>query len=341
MQKPLIDNRWLNFILDAADVIIISTDTEGVIRSLNHAALDRLGYQSDELIGVHTPSIIHDRDEVAARAKILSSELGREIEPGFEVFVARARMGIADENEWIYVRKDGTRFPVVLTVTALKDEEGHIEGFLGMGRDISLQHAMQAKIEMQQMELKQANAELLEANRRLTEIIQIDPLTQLLNRRGLHNSFEKELERIKREFSPLSLLLMDLDYFKSYNDSFGHLEGDCLLRELSHDLNTHTRAIDYVARFGGEEFVFLLPQTNQQVSEQIAERYRMLVEARPDRNRSVTASLGIATLDKLPEEGTMTAVFDRLMHEADQALYRAKDLGRNQVLHYDDVNNSE
>lgn len=331
------DNRWLNFILDSADLTIISTDTQGIIRSINHTALKKLGYRADELIGIHTPEIIHDADEIKTRTRILSEELGRPIGPGIDVFIARVKEGGTDENEWAYVRKDGSRFPIILTVTALRDDEGHIEGYLGIGRDISLQIAMKAKIELQQLELERANAELKEANLRLSEMIDIDPLTELYNRRGLQKGFEQEMERVKRHFTPLSLLLMDVDYFKSYNDEYGHMEGDNLLRELSHMLKTHSRTLDCAARFGGEEFIVLLPETDSREARVIAERYRSLIEAMETSRRPVTASFGIASLTHLGEEVSMSQVFDRLMTEADEAMYKAKSFGRNCVMHYNEL----
>ncbi len=328
------DNRWLNFILDSADLTIISTDTEGLIRSMNQTALKKLGYSAEEVIGIHTPLLIHDEEEVEVRARALSAELGRDIEPGFDVFIARAREGLVDENEWAYIRKDGSRFPVVLTVTALRDIDGHIKGFLGIGQDISLRRAMQAKIELQQIELERTNAELKEANRQLSRMIKVDPLTQLLNRRGLHEHFEQELERIRRHFKPLSLLLMDIDHFKQYNDLYGHMEGDRLLKQLSGTILQHSRSLDSVARFGGEEFVFLLPETDEREAGILAERYRLLVETMQDRNRPITASFGIASLSTLPEGASMSQVFDHLMKQADQSMYEAKRAGRNCVRHY-------
>ncbi|HKA17176.1 MAG TPA: PAS domain S-box protein [Blastocatellia bacterium] len=124
-------------ILNAANYTIISVSPEGIILTINAAAERWLGYSVEELCGKTTPIILHDIREVERRAQILSEELGTTIEPGFEVFVAKARLGVPDENEWTYVRKDGTRFPMLLSVTALRDAEGNITGFLGIGSDIT------------------------------------------------------------------------------------------------------------------------------------------------------------------------------------------------------------
>jgi PAS domain S-box-containing protein len=124
-------------ILDSANFTIISTRPDGVIQRFNATAERWLGYRAEEVVDKQTPMIIHDRSEVEARAKALSEELGEPIEPGFEVFVAKARRGIVEELEWTYVRKNGERFPVLLSITPLHDQEGLLVGFLGIGSDIS------------------------------------------------------------------------------------------------------------------------------------------------------------------------------------------------------------
>ena len=124
-------------ILNYAGYAIISGTPEGIITSFNPAAERLLGYSADEMVGKRTPESIHDRTEVEARAKEFSAELGISIEPGFEVFVAKTRRGLPNEHEWTYVRKDGSRVPVLLTITALKNEVGKINGFLGVAIDIS------------------------------------------------------------------------------------------------------------------------------------------------------------------------------------------------------------
>jgi PAS domain S-box-containing protein len=130
-------NAWQRGILDSANLSIISTGPDGIIRSFNRAAERLLGYTAEELVGKGTPIIIHDAQEVARRAEELSQELGTLVEPGFEVFVAKAGHGITDEREWTYIRKDGSRFPVRLSVTAVRDDKGNLSGFLGIAKDIT------------------------------------------------------------------------------------------------------------------------------------------------------------------------------------------------------------
>lgn len=149
-------------ILNNAAYMLISTDNEGVITTFNPAAERALGYTSEECIGTLTPIVLHDSDEVAERARTFSAELGVTIDPGFEVFAAKARRKLPNEYEWTYIRKDGLRFPVLLSVTALCDPQGNITGFLGMANDIT--------------ERKQAEEMILHSERRtaiMNEIAQV------------------------------------------------------------------------------------------------------------------------------------------------------------------------
>lgn len=124
-------------IQDSAAYAIISTRTDGTITTFNKAAERLLGYRAEEVINKHTPAILHDTNEVVARAADFSAELDAPITPGFEVFVAKSRRKLPNEHEWTYVRKDGSRVPVLLTVTALRAPDDSITGFLGIAADIS------------------------------------------------------------------------------------------------------------------------------------------------------------------------------------------------------------
>ena len=124
-------------ILDNAAYGIISTTTEGIISSFNRAAECLLGYTAEEVIGKLTPVCWHDEEEIARRAQRLSEELGETVAPGFEVFAARLRRNLSEENEWTYIRKDGTRAPMFLSVTALQDDSGKITGFVGLIYDLT------------------------------------------------------------------------------------------------------------------------------------------------------------------------------------------------------------
>jgi len=139
--KKEVDYRKLSImqqaIFDGANYSIIATDTEGLIRFFNRGASKMLGYRPDEIINIQTPAIFHKPSEVIRHAQVLSEELGKPIEPGFDVFVEKAKMGTYEELEWTYIHKSGREIPIMLSVTALHDESGEIDGFLGIAFDIS------------------------------------------------------------------------------------------------------------------------------------------------------------------------------------------------------------
>jgi PAS domain S-box-containing protein len=155
-------------ILDNAGHAIISTTVDGRITSFNRAAERMLGYRAEEMIDRATLAVIHDPVEVGARAREFSAALGGDIESGFEVLVAKARRGLPNEHEWTYLRKDGSRFPVLLTVTALRDQVGEISGFLGLAIDIS--------------ERKRARDDLQRSEERLRTVFEASPATINISR---------------------------------------------------------------------------------------------------------------------------------------------------------------
>ena len=124
-------------ILNGAEYSIIATQTDGIFTVFNAGAERMLGYRAEEVVGKATPQIIHDENEVIERAWALTEELGSPVQPGFEALVAKARLGHPDENPWTYIRKDGTRFPVLLSVTPICDNGGQITGFMGIAQDVT------------------------------------------------------------------------------------------------------------------------------------------------------------------------------------------------------------
>lgn len=124
-------------IFEKAGAIIASTDANGIIQTFNPEAEKCLGYKAEELAGKFTPALFHCPEETKQKAMQLSGEFGEHIEPGFETFVAKAKRNMPHEDEWTFVRKDGTRFPVSLIVTALRNNAGEITGYIGVAVDIS------------------------------------------------------------------------------------------------------------------------------------------------------------------------------------------------------------
>jgi PAS domain S-box-containing protein len=158
---------WQRGILNSADLSIVSTDANGFVRTVNPVAERLLGYRAEELVGKAMSLAIYDPQEIAGRAAELSQELGRLIEPGFEVFVAKARLGLPDEREWTCIREDGGQFLVALSVTAVRDNEGNLAGFLGVAEDITERKAAEKRIRVLNAELKHQAAQLTAANKEL------------------------------------------------------------------------------------------------------------------------------------------------------------------------------
>ena len=151
---------WQKAVLDYAGYAIIATTPDGVIQTFNRAAERMLGYRAEEVIGKMSPAVIHDPQEVEDRAKTFSMELGERIEPGFEVFVAKALKNLPNEHEWTYIRKDGTRFPVLLSVTALRSSGEGITGFLGLALDITERKQSESALRAYTQELELINQSL-------------------------------------------------------------------------------------------------------------------------------------------------------------------------------------
>lgn len=601
-------NTLQSAILNSTRYTVISTDIDGTIRTFNHAAEKLLGYLADEVVGKTTPVIFHELQEIIQRSHELSTK-GIHILPGFDVFVAQARDGSINEQEWTYIRKDGSRFPVLLSVTALRDIDGNLTGFLGIGSDISdRKQAVEAlrtsearlnlTLEAAQMgtwdwnmvtqevtfserlalifgfpvdtrqatyqnfievihpedraiveqsitdavegggnyhvefrvtcdgslhwvgsqgqvyydagvatrlvgvsmditerklteqALQQANTkltswvdELEERNREITllgemsEILQAcqtveeaykslpslvqplfpgisggiflinasrnmveavatwgnassqtlfksddcwalrrgrihhiedtqtglvcqhlepnsistdylcvpmmaqgealgslhlssakleltpgkkqlvltvaehigwalanlklreklqnhsirDALTNLFNRRYMEESLERELFRCDRKQQPLGVIMIDVDHFKSFNDTFGHEAGDAVLREIGLFLQKNIRKSDIACRYGGEELTLILPESPLEIVQQRAEQIRegvkhLRIQHRQQLLGAVTLSLGVACF---PLHGSTT---EALIQAADSALYRAKATGRDRVI---------
>ncbi len=193
--------------------------------------------------------------------------------------------------------------------------------------------AAEAQSESLEAKVNERTAALEEANRRLSELTVTDALTGLANRRRFDTVFADEWSRGYRSRQPLAIVMLDIDYFKLYNDHYGHQAGDECLRAVAQVLQTSARrAGDLVARYGGEEFVVVAADADVSTARELAETMRRSVErlAMPhevsDAARVVTVSLGIAVV--VPSEHTQAA---RLLHLADDALYRAKKDGRNRV----------
>jgi diguanylate cyclase (GGDEF)-like protein len=177
--------------------------------------------------------------------------------------------------------------------------------------------------------LDETNEELRQTNAQLENLSRTDPLTGLFNRRHLMATLDDEIRRSSRSNRAFSILMIDVDHFKTYNDAFGHQAGDEALRKVAAVLRATLREVDCPARYGGEEFLALLPETGIVQAVEVSERVRDLLAKEQLKGRSVTVSIGVA---EFPAHG---GSLESLIASADAALYRAKRQGRDHVVRAD------
>jgi len=184
-----------------------------------------------------------------------------------------------------------------------------------------------------QLKIKSLQDRLRESNRMLQQLSLTDPLTGLANRRFFVDALDKAFKRSLTDESFLSLAILDLDYFKLVNDTYGHQAGDEVLIQVANLLRQNLRPFDIVARYGGEEFAILLPQTDLRTALAITERLRFRVGkisfTEDLQDLAISASIGLASLP-LPDGGTI----EKFLRAADDALYQAKHNGRNRVVYH-------
>jgi len=198
-------------------------------------------------------------------------------------------------------------------------------------KEIQKKNKTEKKLNDKISELMKTKQKLEKANKKLARISSRDQLTGLYNRRKFEEVIKREWRNAIREVNPISIVMIDIDYFKKFNDNYGHLAGDNCLQKLSQTMEqTLKRPRDFLARYGGEEFIAILPNTDGSGAQHIAELLRKNVfDLKIPHNKSpvtnyVTISLGVASTDE-PE----FYVFEEIMDKADQVLYQAKDSGRN------------
>ena len=239
--------------------------------------------------------------------------------------------------------KDLPFIPIIMQ-TALDTTESKVEG-LEAGADdyitkpidfaeLKARLRSMLRIKRLQEDLEEREKQLLEVNQRLTYMSQTDALTGLDNRRHLNERIDEMFSLAKRLNEPFSLVMCDLDKFKSVNDTYGHQAGDEVLKQLAGILKDEARAIDRVGRYGGEEFMLLLPGTVLDAAVTFAERVRKRIEGNtftfPGGTLTRTSSFGVAGWPHPKIEQC-----DDLVRTADDALYVAKETGRNKVIRFD------
>jgi len=275
----------------------------GILSPMYNLLISRNGTRAIALAREHTPDLI--------LLDVLMPDMS-----GFEVITEL-------KND-----KDTINIPVIF-ITGLTSAEDEEKGFILGAVDYITKPFKKAIVKAR----VNTHIRIVDQMRMIESIGLIDPLTKIANRRGFENRLDLEWNRAIREQTPISLLMMDIDKFKNYNDTYGHQQGDVALGTFA-DVASKTlmRAVDFVARWGGEEFVILLPGTDTKGATEVAERVRENTEATvlttyDGVDTRVTVSIGINTI--VPRINDSTKDF---MEKADQALYKAKESGRNRYV---------
>jgi diguanylate cyclase (GGDEF)-like protein/PAS domain S-box-containing protein len=196
----------------------------------------------------------------------------------------------------------------------------------GLLMDATEQKLAQLQVEIQNVELAEAQRRLSEMNQKLDALATLDGLTGLKNRRRFQEHVIEEFQRHTRFDAAISLMMIDVDKFKLFNDSFGHLAGDEVLKKVAHILKSSMREVDFVARYGGEEFIVLLPRTSKMAALMLGERVRCSIESQSWNERPITISVGVTTISKINGHTP-----EQMIEAADKALYESKKHGRNRV----------
>jgi diguanylate cyclase (GGDEF)-like protein/PAS domain S-box-containing protein len=293
---PLIHKVLLDELYDA----VYFVDTERRIQYWNHAAEGLSGYKQDDVLGRHC------YDDLLCHTDDAGKLLCHDACPLKRCMETKERC----KGDFYLRHKHGHRISVSVRVTPITDEQGEVIGAVEVFLDNSSKKTLQRRTD----ELKR--------------IAYVDSLTGLVNRRYLEMRLSQAHEEFSLFKSPFGLLLIDVDHFKKVNDSCGHAGGDIVLAHIAQILSNNLRATDTIGRWGGEEFVALLPNADPMLTRILADRCRMLVESSSvvidGQKVNPTISIGATTFE-LGDDPTT------ILTRADAAMYQSKAEGRNRV----------
>lgn len=290
-------SQWNELLLNSAGEGIYGVDREGRCTFINPAALAILGFSKEEVLGKNQHVIFHHHHKDGTPYPAEECPINQTLRDGI-------RRGVEDA----FIRKNGEIFPVQLTVTPMH-ENGQIIGVEAVFQDIAQRKEMEEE---------------------LIRLATTDSLTGVANRRHFIEQMEIELAHFIRFKQPAAFLMVDIDHFKSVNDTYGHATGDFVLQHFTELTKQRLRRVDLLGRLGGEEFGILLPGTDAEGAMLFAERFRSNVADTPAQSGEgsipFTISIGIAMFE------ARDSAADSIMARADMALYRAKADGRNRVV---------
>ena len=303
IERQLRDYRWL---FDTVDLAMIIIDADGTYLDYNQAYYKLMGYDSKDKLEKYHPANVSPKKQPNGQN---SFDMANEL-------IAIAMEKGKHSFEWMHQRPDGYEFLSYVTLDLI-NYNNH-QCIRAIIRDIS----ETKKLELQ---INQRTLELADKNQQLELLAKTDHLTGLYNRIRMDEKLRLEHKLFQRFHHSFGILLLDIDNFKSINDTYGHPAGDQVLKEIAEILKQTCRSVDTICRWGGEEFLIVLPESDLDGIYQVAEKLRLQIELHPFSGVDpITASFGY---DVFIEGDTIDSLFSRV----DQALYQAKQKGKNQV----------
>ncbi len=315
-------------IVETASDLIFKLDPDQNITFIN-SAFKYLGYDSSELLGQPIVNFIDVEDVEETLPLIATKGIGPLATSSLEVkFKSNSDSVITEQiNSSPFLLDAFGIWNVPDELVFKKVPERRFLGTLCIAREIT-------ELKQIENELRKHKSQLITINEELKMISKMDGLTKIFNRRWFDETIDQEWKRATREKIPLALIIFDIDFFKKFNDNYGHQAGDECLRKIAQTAcDTFKRPGDLLARYGGEEFAVILPNTDEDGAFIIGELLREKIEtleiefAKNQNALDLTVSLGVASMIPPSNEE-----FPTLISQADKALYQAKDRGRNQVV---------
>ena len=317
----------VNAAFDTLSEGVMIVDEEEHILLTNKAFTDKIGRDAVTLLGKKASELKWER--------VSREKSGTEL-PWIEVLDNGKAVISAQFN---LVPDSGETIKFAINASPILSPEGKPQGVLITLDDITAIEEQNVQLQSMVQKLEQSRAEVHEQNKELSYLATRDALTGCLNRRSFSEQFEVLFKAAREDGSELSCIMVDLDHFKLVNDNFGHATGDEVIKLLAEVLKASTRKDDLVGRYGGEEFCLVLPGAPLDVAIKLAERIRLRVKdessKRYENGPRVTASLGVASIHDNPEDP------GALNNLADEALYGAKQTGRNRVVSYASMSSDE
>lgn len=321
--------------LNTAPFGYLCITNQGVITEINETFCNMVGHTSEELLDTHIESIMSIANKLLFHTYFYPFlQLNGHVEEMY--------LSLKDH--------EGKDVPLLLNAKSFKQDD--VEGvdcvFMQMGKRIDYEQQIRSakkqaeealrekdqaldKLEKLHKEIENKQSLLMELNTKLEKLAVTDSLTGLKNRRFFMERLGEHIALFQKNNLPFSLLIIDIDFFKKVNDTWGHLIGDHVLIKLAEILNSTFKVEDIVARYGGEEFVVLLPDANKEKAKETAEEFRRAVQyAEWKIDQLVTVSIGVATIQN--DDSDMS-----IISNADQALYASKENGRNRVTHIEEL----